>query len=201
MKVITQSAIDISESLASYMMASHLNSRYGYDPVFEKRMKHVDTARYTIADIYIPSESIAVEVKSIEHGTSALKGVLQSSIYLEQVDKSILVMQKPRRRNLTEGIESFSKQSGVGVVWITGVPTLCSESTIKRATGGNSKPFELWKQRRYSMTKTAILEKSRTDWIHEYLNTLDQIIREKREDIFEYSVKPEEEGNGFSELY
>jgi len=202
MRIITRSAIDISESLASFLLASHIHyTHQRCDPVFEKRMKYVDTAKYTIADLYLPSKSVAFEVKSIEHGTSALKGCLQSSIYLEQVDKAVFCMQKPRRRKLAEAIESYCKSLNVGVVWIIGVPIICSEETIKKATGGNAKPFELWKKNRYIATKRAIMSKSRSDWADEYIATLEQVIRENHEQIFSFAVKPEPSGDGFSDIY
>lgn len=201
MRITTRSAIDISESLASFLLSSHIYHTRERDPVFEKRMTHVDTAKYTIADVFLPSKNTAFEVKSVEHGTSALKGVVQSSIYLEQADKSILVMQKPRRRKLADAIESMSKAHDVGVIWIVGVPTICSDETIERATGGCTKPFNLWKQRRYTTTRNAIIEKSRSGWADEYINTLEQVIIERSDEIFEYSVKPPSRGDGFGSIY
>lgn len=201
MNITTRSAIDISESLAGFLFASYLNSTHGYDPRFEKRMKYVDTAKYTIADLYISQSDVAIEAKSVEHGTSAIKGVVQSSIYKEQASKSILLMQKPRRRNLRDAIESFSETTGVGVVWITGVPVICSEDTIKRATGGNAKPFEIWKQDRYSTTKAAIVNKSMTDWVNEYIDTLEQVVSEKSDSMFEFAVEPDSDVDGFFDLF
>lgn len=201
MNITTESAIDISESLASFLLASHLYHTVEANPVFERRMKHVDTAKYTIADVYLPKKNTGFEVKSIEHGTAALKGVLQSSIYLEEVDKSLLVMQKPRRRNLVKAIESMSDSHNIGVMWIIGIPNILDEDTVKRATGGCAKPFELWRQRDYQSTKRAIIAKSKSGWAQEYIETLEQIVEEKSDQIFEYSVKPSPCGRGFSEIY
>lgn len=201
MRVTTKSAIDISESLASFLLASRIYNNIGCDPVFEKRMSHVDTAKYTIADVFVPTDNVAFEVKSIEHGTSALKGVVQSSIYLEQASESVLVMQKPKRTNLVDGIESFSRALNVGVLWIVGIPKMCSERMIKKATRGTTKPFELWKENRYSHTKKAIIQRSNTDWIDEYIQTLEQVVEEKGDEIFKFAVQPERNGNGFSDIY
>lgn len=201
MEITTRSAIDISESLASYLFASYLNSSHGFDPVFEKRLKYVDTAKYTIADVFLPRKNVAFEVKSVEHGTTALKGVIQSSIYMEQADKASFVMQKPRRRKLRERIENVCKAHDVGVIWLIGIPTICSEQTIKRATGGNTKPFELWKKNRFTSTRAAIVRNSRTEWADEFIATLDQVVQEKSDEIFEFSVKPDPRGEGFSDIY
>lgn len=201
MRITTKSAIDISESLASFLLASHIYHTRDYDPIFEKRMSRVNTAKYTIADVYLQSNNTTFEVKSVEHGTSALKGVIQSSIYLEQSFKSILVMQKPRRRKLADAIETMSDMHNVGVIWIIGVPTICSEETIKRATGGCTKPFNLWKQRRYTSTRNAIIQKSRSEWIDEYIETLEQVIIEHDDEIFEYAIEPEHKPDGFGDIY
>lgn len=201
MRIVTKSVIDVSESLAAFITASYIHQSRGCDPIFEKRMSHVNTAKFTIADIYLPKRDVAFEVKSIEHGNSALKGVIQSSIYKEQVDNSVFVMQKPRREALEKAIESMCEEHGVGVIWIIGIPNICSEQMITNATGGCSKPFELWKQRRYSMTKTAIKGKSRSGWSDEFISTLEQTIIEKSSEIFEFSVKPNADKGGFSDIY
>lgn len=201
MRITTESAIHISESLASFLMASHIYNTRGCDPVFEKRMSYVNTAKYTIADIYLPSKSVAFEVKSVKHGTSAIKSVLQCSIYLEQVDKSIVVMQKPRRKNLKDAIEGFASQHGVGVIWITNIPKMCSKNTVEKATGGCAKPFELWKKRRYSSTKQSIISRSTSNWSDEYISTLEEIVKNKKDKIFQYSIEPDKSPRAFSELY
>jgi len=201
MRITTRSAINISESLASFLLSSHIYHTCDRDPIFEKRMNHVDTAKYTISDVYLPTNNTAFEVKSVEHGTAALKGVIQSSIYLEQASKSILVMQKPRRRKLVHAIESMSEAHNVGVIWIVGIPTICSEETIKRATGGCTKPFKLWKQRRYTTTRNSIIQKSRSGWIKEYIETLEQVIIERSDEVFEYAIQPPHRGEGFGEIY
>lgn len=201
MRITTRSAIDISESLAGFILGSHIYHTRGSDPKFERRMDRVYTAKYTIADLFIPEKNTAFEAKSVEHGVSALKGVLQCSVYLEQSDKAILVMQKPRRSALANAIESMAEAHDVGVIWLVGVPTICSEKTIRRATGGCTKPFELWRQNRYSSTKSAIMQKSRSEWADEYLETLEQVVIEKESEIFEYAVAPEPNGRGFSSIY
>lgn len=201
MRITTKSAINISESLASFLLSSHIYHTRGVDALFEKRMTHVNTAKYTIADVFIPSGNTAFEVKSVEHGTSALKGVIQASIYLEQASKSILVMQKPRRRKLASAIESMSEAHNVGVIWIVGIPTICSKETIERATGGCARPFNLWKQRRYSTTRNAIIQRSRSGWATEYIETLEQVIIERPDEIFEYAIKPAPRGEAFGDIY
>jgi len=201
MQITTRSSIDISESLASYLLGCHIRRNLEQPAVFEKRLNNVITGKYSIADVYIPTQDIAIEVKSIAHGSSALKGVLQASMYKEQVDNSIFCMQKPRRDALVDGIESFASSSGVGVIWIIGIPTVCSEDTIQNVTGGNSKPFELWKQRRYVLTKEAIIDRSRTNVITDYLNTIEQVVENKKDEIFEFAVNPDSAVGGFSEIY
>jgi hypothetical protein len=110
-------------------------------------------------------------------------------------------MQKPRRRNLRNAIEGFASSHGIGVIWILKIPTICSENVIERATGGCTKPFELWKRRRYSTTKKAIMAKSRSGWSDEYISTLEQVVSDKPDDIFEYSIEPDNSAKPFSELY
>lgn len=201
MRITTESAIEISESLATFLLGSHLHLVKGANPLFEKRLKYVDTGKFSVADIYLPAKDCAVEMKSTAHGNDALKGVVQSSVYKEQTNQAIFCMQKPNRRALVDGIESFSRASGVGVIFIVGVPTICSEQTIKRATGGNSKPFELWKRGRYTTTRNSIIHRSRSDWAKEYIETLEQVVKEKSDEIFEYAVEPDSRVEGFSELY
>ena len=201
MRIETESSIAISESLASYMLGSFIYHDRNVDPIFEKRMSHVDTAKYTIADLYIQNEKLAFEVKSVEHGTSALKGIIQSSIYKEQVSDAIFVMQTPRRRKLKESIESFSESTGVGVIWINGIPSICSEDMITKATGGCTKPFQLWKERTYSVTRKAIESRSRTEWIGDYLDALDRVITDYPDEIFEFAVEPDPTIGGFSDIF
>jgi hypothetical protein len=196
MRVAAKSSIDISESLTSFLLAGHIHHTKECDPLFENRMDHVNTAKYTIADVYLPRGKVAFEVKSREHGTSALKGVIQASIYLEQANKSILVMQRPRRRRLTEVLETMCESFGVGLMWVVGVPSICSEDIIKSATGGNAKPFRMWKERRYTSTRDAIKARSRTEYIDEYINTLEKVVEEKSDNIFEYAVRPKQNANG-----
>lgn len=201
MEITTQSSIDISESLASFLLGSHVSNNMEERAIFEKRLDNVNTGRYSIADVYIPGLNTAIEVKSIAHGSSALKGVLQSSMYKEQVQNSVFCMQKPRRKGLVDGIESFADHSGVGVIWLVGIPTICSEDIVKKVTGGISKPFQLWKERRYTTTKDAIQLRSRTNLINEYIETLEQIIQERTDEVFEFAVDPDSNVKGFSGLY
>jgi len=201
MRVITKSAIDISESLAAYMLAGYLYRKHDVDPRFEKRLSYVETGKFSIADVYYQPKDMAIEVKSIAHGNSALKGVVQASMYKEQTDNSAFVMQEPRRPTLKEKIEEFSKSHGVGVVWIVGVPQICSKDTIEEATGGTGKPFELWKKTRYKLTKEAIIDRSRTSMVTDYLDTIEQVVEAKKDEIFEFAVSPDSTIGGFSEIY
>lgn len=201
MRVTTDSAIDASESLASYLFSSYLFNVKDYNPIFERRMEYVDTAKYTIADIYLAEKDTAFEVKSVEHGTSALKGIIQASVYKEQTDHSVFIMQRPKRRSLADTIESMAATHGVGVIWIDGIPTICTDSMISKATGGCEKPFRLWKQRSFSTTKTAIIARSRSDWTQDYLDTLDQIVIEKWRNMFDFAVEPNSRIPGLKGLH
>lgn len=201
MRITTESAIDISESLASFLLGSYIHNVIGEDPLLEKRLSHVDTGKYSIADLYYPSKDTAIEVKSVAHGNSALKGVIQASMYKEQTDNSIFVMQQPRRRPLRNGIEAFASRHGVGIIWILGIPTICDENTIEKATGGVPNPFYVWKQQRYSTTRDTIIARSRTDWIDEYIHTLEQVIEEHKDSIFDFTVEPDDSIGGFSDIY
>jgi len=201
MEIVTRSSVEVSESLAAYLLGTYLSEVKGSDPKFEYRLQHVTTGKFSVADLYYEPNQMAIEVKSVAHGNSALKGVIQASMYKEEVDNAVLCMQKPQRRALAEGIESFAESHGVGVVWLVGVPTMCSKNTIKRATGGEQKPFERWKKNRYSRTKETIRANSRSHLVDEFLDTLDQVILEKNEEVFKFAVKPNEEVGGFSEIY
>jgi len=130
-----------------------------------------------------------------------LKGVVQASMYKEQIDDAVFCMQRPRRKSLTDTIVGMADMHGVGVVFLNGIPTLCDEDTITSATGGCEKPFELWKRGRYSTTRDNIITRSRTDWIEDYLDTLDQIVCEHSDDIFEFAVKPDSTVGGLSDMY
>lgn len=201
MRITTQSSIDITESLASFLLASHIFNNQSKSVLFEKRFTNIKTGKYSIADLYIPSDNTAVEAKSVAHGSSALKGVIQASMYKEEVDNSILCMQRPRRKNLRESIIGMAKSHGVGVIWLEGIPTICDESTITSATGGCSKPFELWKRGRYSTTKDNIIARSNSDYITEYIDTLEEIVCEKKDSIFKFVVKPDPNIGGLSDVY
>jgi len=169
--------------------------------LFEKRLNNVKTGKYSIADAYIPEQNTAIEVKSVAHGSSALKGVMQASMYKEQVDQGIFCMQRPKRRPLRNGIEGFCDGHGVGLIWIEGIPTICSEDNIVSATGGNPKPFEMWKQSRYSLTRDAIISRSNTQYIKEYIDTLESIVSERHDEIFDFVLEPDANVGGFLELY
>lgn len=201
MRILTENAIDISESLAVFLLGSHLHNNADENVKVEKRLKYVDTGKFSIADLYIPSKDCAVEVKSIAHGNSALKGVVQASMYKEQTDDAIFCMQKPRRKQLREGLEGLAQTSGVGVVYIVGVPNICAKRTVERATGGVSKPFELWKESTYRLTRNAIIARSKSNWIKEYMATLEQVIQEKHDEIFEFAVEPDSSKSGLGDLH
>lgn len=201
MRVTTQSSIDVSESLAGFILGSYIHNVLDEDPLMEKRLNHVDTGKFSIADLYYPSKDTAIEMKSQAHGNSALKGVIQASMYKEQTDNSVFCMQKPRRRALSDAIESFAESHGVGVIWINGVPNICNQSMIEKATGGCSDPFYSWKERRYSTTKRAIVARSRTNWADEYIDTLEQIVIEEGDSMFNFAVKPDSSVGGFSDIY
>lgn len=201
MRITTQSSIDITESLASFLLASHISNNKSKSVLFEKRFTNIKTGKYSIADLYVPDDNTAVETKSVAHGSSALKGVIQASMYKEQVDDAILCMQRPRRKNLREGILGMAKSHGVGVIWLEGIPTICDEDTITSATGGCSKPFELWKRGRYTTTKDNIIARSKGSYISEYIDTLEQIVTEQRDDIFNFVVEPDPHVGGLSDIY
>lgn len=201
MRVTTESAIEISESLAGFLLGSYLHNVKSIDPLIEKRLKHVNTGKFSIADLYYPSKDMAIEMKSRAHGNSALKGVVQASMYKEQADNATFCMQKPRRRALRNTLESMCGTYGVGLVYITSIPNICSHDTIEKATGGCAKPFELWKRDRYSTTKNNIIVKSRTNWCDEYIETLEQIIIEKKDDIFEFAVPPDSNKPGLNDIH
>lgn len=201
MRIITRSAIEISESLAGFLLGSHIYNNLGEDPRFEKRMKYVDTGKFSIADLYIPSKDCAVEMKSIAHGSSALKGVIQASMYKEQVGDAIFCMEKPSRSQLRSTIKGMAESHGVGVVWITGVPNICKQKIIKKATGGLEKPFELWKGRSYRSTRNTIIGKSQSGWMDEYMATFEQIVGEKHGDLFEFALEPDSSKPGLGDIH
>lgn len=201
MRVTTHSSIGISESLACFLFGSYVENVYGCSCLFEKRLNNVKTGKYSIADAYIPEQNTAIEVKSVAHGSSALKGVMQASMYKEQVDNGVFCMQRPRRKPLRDTIEGMSDALGVGVVYIDSVPSICEEDTITNATGGCSKPFEIWKKSRYSTTKDNIIARSKSDYIEEYIDTLEQIIDEEKDSIFNFVVEPDPHVGGLSDIY
>lgn len=201
MRITTESSIDISESLASFLLGSHISNNMGKSALFEKRLTNVNTGKYSIADVYIPSLNTAVEVKSIAHGSSALKGVVQASMYKEAVDDAIFCMQRPRRNSLKESIESMALFHGVGVIYITSVPNIVDENMIIKATGGCSKPFELWKNSRYITTRKNIIARSRSEWIEEYIETMEQIVCERTDEVFDFAIKPDSTKPGLSNIY
>lgn len=201
MRVTTQSAINVSESLAGFLLGSYIYNVMDEDPLMEKRLKHVDTGKFSIADLYYSSKDTAIEMKSQAHGNSALKGVVQASMYKEQTDNAVFCMQRPGRRTLADAIESFADSHGVGVIWLNGVPNICSDSMIEKATGGCPDPFYSWKERRYSITKRAIIARSRTNWADEYLDTIEQVVVEEGNKMFDFAVEPDPSIGGFSDIY
>lgn len=201
MRITTQSAIDISESLASYMLASYIYHNKGQNVTFEKRMGYVDTGKFSIADLYYPQRDMGIEVKSLAHGSGALKGVIQASMYKEQVDNGAFCIQKPRRSSLRETLEGMCETHGVGLLYIKGIPSICSKDTIEKATGGCTKPFELWKAGSYRDTRLNIISNSHTEWIEEYIVTLDRVIDEYSDEIFEFNIKPDPSVPGLNELH
>lgn len=201
MRIITQSAIDISESLAAYMLSSYIYQDKGYDVTLEKRLNYVNTGQFSRADIYYSERDMAVEVKSIAHGNDALKGVLQASMYKEQTRNSTFCMQTPRRKALRETLEGMCESYGVGLVYIDGIPNICSKDSIDEATGGCSKPFELWKDSTFTRTRDKIIANSRSGWGDEYINTLDQVIYEYADQIFNFKVEPDNEKDGLDEMH
>lgn len=192
MRITTESAIDISESLAAFLLGSYIYQKSGVDPEFERRLSRVKTGKYSIADIYRPDKQMAIEVKSKAHGSGALKGVLQASMYKEEVRDAVFCMQRPRRVNLADTIENMATSYGVGVVWIDSIPNILNSKSIMSFTGGCSKPFELWKGSTYLDTKINIINKSKSpEDTKEFLNTVDSIIYEKKDDIFDASISPD----------
>jgi hypothetical protein len=201
MRITTQSAIDISESLASYMLASYISHENDQDVSFEKRMGYVDTGKFSRADIYYSGKDMGIEVKSLAHGSGALKGVIQASMYKEQVDNGVFCIQKPRRKSLRDTLEGMCTSYGVGLVYIQGIPSICSKDTIEKATGGCTKPFELWKSGTYRNTRLNIISNSQTEWIEEYIVTLDRVIEEYSDDIFNFKIEPDPSTPGLNELH
>lgn len=201
MEITVKSAIEVSESLATYIVSSYINSEFGIDVKLEHYLKHVNTGKYSIADVYMPDRDTAIEVKSVAHGNAALKGVIQASMYKEQCRNSLLFMQKPTRSELATGIENFAASHGVGVIFLESVPSICDDHTVTEFMGGQSNGFEVWKRNRYSTTRHSIISNSSSDWVHNYLDTLDEIIEEHSEDMFEFKVKPQPEVDGFYRYY
>jgi|APHM01.1.fsa_nt_gi hypothetical protein len=201
MKIITESTIDISESLASYMLASHIYYSKDEDAVFEKRMNYVTTGQFSRCDIYYADGDMGIEVKSIAHGVECLKGVLQASIYKEQVTDGVFCMQRPRRKALRETLESMCKKYGVGLIYIEGIPSICDTDNIVQATDGCAKPFELWKKSSFTTTRHNIIKKSRSGWADEYIETLDNVIEEYGTQIFNFKIEPEPEKSGLSNIH
>jgi len=183
------------------MLASYIHQQKGYNIVFEKRLNYVDTGKFSRADIYYSQKDMAIEVKSIAHGNDALKGVIQASMYKEQTMDSLFCIQRPRRTTLRETLEGMCRSYGVGLIYIDGIPNICSKDNIEKATGGCSKPFELWKSKSFKDTKIRIIENSRSDWASEYIATLDQVICEYSEDIFNFKIEPDSSADGLSEIH
>ena len=201
MQSVVSGKVDISESMSSYIAASFIYSKLGIDVKFERYLKRIKTGQYSIADIYIPSRDTAIEVKSLAHGNSALKGVIQSSIYKEQCSKSLLFMQKPRRDELAKGIVNFADGHGVGVIFLSNTPKMCSQEIVTKVTGGCPDPFNSWQTRRYSTTRENIIENSKTEAIKDYMTKLDCIINDRHQELFEFALKPSEDVEGFSTKY
>lgn len=201
MRITTQSAIDISESLAAYMLSSYIHQNKDCNVKLEKRLNYVQTGQFSRADIYYPIDDMGIEVKSIAHGNDALKGVLQASMYKEQTDDSAFCIQTPRRKALRETLEGMCESYGVGLVYIEGIPSICSENNIEKATGGCSKPFELWKDSTFTRTRSKIISNSRSGWGAEYIATLDKVISEYASDIFNFKIDPNPDINGLSEIH
>jgi hypothetical protein len=201
MKIITESTIDISESLASYMLASHIYYNRDEDAVFEKRMNYVTTGQFSRCDIYYADGDMGIEIKSIAHGVECLKGVLQASIYKEQVTDGVFCMQQPRRKALRDSLESMCGNYGIGLIYIQGIPSICSKDNITQATGGCAKPFEIWKKSRFTTTRANIITKSRSGWADEYIKTLDNVIHEYGSDIFKFKIQPEPDKNGLCNIH
>lgn len=199
MQVPTQ--VNISESMSAYIIASFINSYYGKDVKFEHYLNHVKTGKFSIADVYLPSRDTAIEVKSLAHGNSALKGVIQASMYKEQCKNSLLFMQKPRRSKLAEGICNFAKSHGVGVIYLANTPRVCSKKIVTHATGGCPDPFRVWRRDKYSTTRMNIIARSRNDDIEQYLDTIDSLIESKYNNLLEFAVKPDSNKEGFYTYY
>jgi len=193
--------VDISESMSSYIIASFIRSRYGEDVKFEHYLNHVDTGKFSIADVYIPGRDTAIEVKSLAHGNSALKGIIQASMYKEQCSNSLFFMQKPRRPNLAEGIENFGRDHGVGVIFLENTPSLCSESAIVKATGGCPNPFRIWRRDRFSTTRMNIIANSQGEKIEPYLDAVDKLIGDYYNELFDFVVEPRRDEDGFHDKY
>lgn len=193
--------VDISESMSSYIIASFIRSKYGEDVKFEHYLNHVDTGKFSIADVYLPSRDTAIEVKSLAHGNSALKGIIQASMYKEQCDNSLFFMQKPRRSNLAEGIENFGESHGVGVIFLENTPSLCSKNAVVKATGGCPNPFNVWRRDRFSTTRMNIIANSHSGKIEPYLDAIDRIISEYSSEMLDFAVKPDREKKGFHGKY
>lgn len=201
MESLVSGKVSISESMSSYIIASFIHSKIGVDVKFEHYLKHIKTGQYSIADVYVPTKSVAIEVKSLAHGNSALKGVIQASIYKEQCDNALFFMQKPRRSELAEGIVNFAEDHGVGVIFLENVPKLCSEELVTRATGGCPDPFRVWQRDRFSTTRTNIIAKSKNETIKQYIGTIDKIIKENYTDMFNFASKPDKSRQGFRQKY
>ena len=193
--------VDISESMSAYIIASFLRSEYKEDVKFEHYLNHVNTGKFSIADVYLQSRDTAIEVKSLAHGNSALKGVIQASMYKEQCSNSLLFMQKPKRSELSTSIENFAREHGVGVIFLEATPKLCSSNLVTKATGGCPNPFYVWKRDRFSTTRTNIIANSNSDKIEPYLDTIDQVIADYYKEMFDFAVKPDKSQKGFYEYY
>lgn len=201
MQSLVTGKVNISESMSSYIIASFIHSRLEIDVKFEHYLKHIQTGQYSIADVYIPPKSTAIEVKSLAHGNSALKGVIQASIYKEQCDNSMFFMQKPRRNELANGITNFAEDHGVGVIFLENAPKICSKELVSKATGGCPDPFRVWQRDRFSTTRTNIIANSKNDQINEYIAVIDKIIENNYQEMFEFAVKPQSSKQGFSSKY
>lgn len=201
MKITTQSAIDISESLASYILASYIHSTKDENVILEKRFNYVKTGEFSRADIYYKDKDMGIEVKSTAHGNDALKGVLQASMYKEQSDNGAFCMQRPRRRSLRSTLEAMCETYGIGLIYIESIPSICSDDTIENATGGCLKPFELWKRGTYETTRQNIIDRSRSDWAAEFIQTLDKLIYEYRDAILNFKIEPDPTKPGLSDIH
>jgi hypothetical protein len=201
MRITTRSAIDISESLAQYMLSCYIYYELDEDPQLEKRMNYVYSGQFSRSDIYYSKGEVAVEVKSTSHGVECLKGVLQASIYKEQVDRGLFCMQRPKRKALRETLEGMCRTHGVGLLYIESVPTVCTKKSIEKATGGYTKPFELWRSNRFTTTRSNIISNSKSGWADDFMETLDQIILECQDEIFNFKIRPDDSKPGLNELH